>query len=83
MKDHSWVRIVITPIHVIDDPTVSEAPVVFIGEDDETEAAECAQYGCLRCDEPLTSETVRTHCEDGEDLGWAEVQQIIKPEDKP
>lgn len=82
MTGHQWVKMVITPIHVIDDPEVSEDPVILSMEVDETEANECAQYGCIRCDEPLNSESFHTSCE-ADDLGWAEVQQIVKPEEKP
>lgn len=63
MNKHSWVKIVITPIHVVDDPEVSSEPVILVTEVDEEEAKECAQYGCIRCDETLTSETVNSECE--------------------
>jgi hypothetical protein len=71
VNENQWVKIVITPINVVNDPEISAEPVIFIREDDETEAMECCQYGCLRCDETLTSETVNTECEvstDGEDF---------------
>lgn len=63
MSKHSWVKITITPIHIVSDPVVSAEPVVFISEADEVEAIECSQYGCIRCDETLTSETVDADCE--------------------
>lgn len=63
MSNHSWVKMVITPVNVVDDPEVSPEPVILIREDDEQEALECAQYGCIRCDQPLNSETLRTPCE--------------------
>jgi hypothetical protein len=85
MKDHQWVRIVITPINVVNDPEVSSEPVIFIGEADEVEAAECAQYGCLRCDETLTSESVNTRCQ-GDNEAFDEILQNFRDEpwtDKP
>ena len=63
VSKHSWVKITITPIHIVSDPAISAEPVVFISEADEIEAQECSQYGCIRCDETLTSETVNADCE--------------------
>jgi hypothetical protein len=64
---HEWVKIVITPIHVIDDPAVSSEPVIFSSEDDEIEAAEYAQYGCSKCDTSLDSDSVNTLCPGAEE----------------
>ena len=80
MNQHQWVRIVITPINVVNDPEVSAEPVIFIREDDETEASECAQYGCLRCDEALNSETVNEDCEVETEVQWV---NGFSEEDKP
>lgn len=63
MSEHHWVKMVITPIQVVDDPEISAEPVVFSTEADEIEAGECAQYGCLKCDEPLSHDSLRTQCE--------------------
>jgi hypothetical protein len=63
MSKHHWVKIQITPVHVLSDPHVSAEPVVYSSDDDEIEAAESVQYGCLKCDEPLTSNTVDADCE--------------------
>jgi len=63
MSEHHWVKIQITPVHVLSDEGISDAPVVFTSDDDEIEAAENVQYGCLKCDETLTSKTVNTQCE--------------------
>jgi hypothetical protein len=70
MSKHQWVKIVITPVHVIDDPEVSSEPVVLITEEDEAEALECAQFGCIRCDETLTSETLNEDCEVESETLW-------------
>lgn len=63
MSKHHWVKIQITPVHVLSDSSISDEPVVYSSEDDEIEAAEAVQYGCLKCDEPLTSDTVDADCE--------------------
>lgn len=64
---HSWIKIVITPVHIVSDSEVSSEPVIFISDADAIEAEECAQYGCNVCDEALTSETVDTDCDGGEE----------------
>jgi hypothetical protein len=78
--NHQWVKIVITPVHIVADPEVSSEPVIFIREDDQQEAEECAQYGCNRCDETLTSETVNTECDGGEE----DLEDLLRnTEDRP
>jgi hypothetical protein len=63
MSKHHWVKIQITPVHVVSDSSISDEPVVYSSDDDEIEAAASVQYGCLKCDEPLTSDTVDADCE--------------------
>lgn len=63
MSKHDWVKIQITPVHVLSDSSISDEPVVYSSDDDEIEAAEMVQYGCMKCDEPLTSKTVDADCE--------------------
>lgn len=70
MSQHHWVKIQITPVHVLSDSSISDEPVVYSSDDDEIEAAEAVQYGCLKCDEPLTSETVDADCEATASVGW-------------
>lgn len=59
---HQWVKIVITPVHIVSDPEISSEPVILITDDDQIEAEECAQYGCNRCDEALNSDNVHNDC---------------------
>lgn len=62
MSKHHWVKIQITPVHVLSDANISDEPVVYSSEDDELEAEAAVQFGCLKCDETLTSKTVDTEC---------------------
>lgn len=85
MTKHQWVRIVITPIQVVADAEISAEPVIFTSEDDEVEAKECAQYGCIRCDSSLTSKTIDQNC-GGDDEEFDETLQNFKDQpwtDKP
>jgi hypothetical protein len=60
MSDHEWIKIEITPVGVIANGALP--PVVFIDPDAQTAAAECAQYGCARCDIVLDEDTVESLC---------------------
>lgn len=60
--DHHWVKLEITPVHVLPAAGINEEPVVVVDPDDQAEATLMTQYGCYVCDEPLNNETFGTEC---------------------
>lgn len=66
-SQHEWIKIEITPVHVIADPAGIDDPVVLVDPDDAIEAEEATQYGCSLCDVVLDIDTVNTLCSGGEE----------------
>lgn len=58
--EHEWIKIEITPVHVLPDGT--NEPIVFVDPDEQQLASDMPQYGCSLCDVFLDSESVSTIC---------------------
>jgi hypothetical protein len=72
-NEHEWIKIEITPIHVL--ANGMNPPIVLVDPDDALEAEENTQYGCGRCEVSLDEDTVETLCP-GEDLG--EIGDVLR-----
>lgn len=57
LKEHRWIKIEITPVHVLAND--EGEPTVFVDPDDPADT----QYGCDFCSLPLSKETIHTECE--------------------
>lgn len=53
VKQHLWVKHVITPVEVLDPLEDNDPPVVVVDPDQERIAEDHAAYGCLNCGVPL------------------------------
>lgn len=58
--EHEWIKIEITPVHVI--ANGASDPIVFVDPDEQQIASEFPQYGCSLCDVYLDSTSVETIC---------------------
>lgn len=56
LKQHRWIKIEITPVHVLAND--EGEPTVFVDPDDPA----TTQYGCDFCSEPLNKQTIHTEC---------------------
>lgn len=53
IRQHQWVKIVVTPIDVL--PDKEGNPVVFVDPAKQRDTETQARYGCFACNEPLES----------------------------
>lgn len=65
VKQHQWMKIVYTPLEVLDDGDGN--PVVIIDPDKEDAAQANASYGCFACDLPLEG-NMKTECTGRDEL---------------
>lgn len=58
-KQHTWVKMTITPVHTLQDE--DGEPVVFVDPDQQEIAEDGAVYGCSVCDSPMPG-NINTEC---------------------
>lgn len=78
MKDHQWVKIEVTPVHVMPGSPGDE-PIVFVDPEDQWAAEMTTQYGCGVCSTPLNADTVNTHCPSDDELLGAPPVDLDNP----